>query len=227
MAARELTVILGVGPGLGQALARRFAKGGSDVAMIARSGDRLADLAKEIADETGQDVRGFSGDGTDLDSLKSAMKQIADDMGDATVFIHSVSRWIDAKATELDPATLIGEMTLGPAAALAGSQAVLPAMEAAGRGTILWTGSAMGLRPEKNGGPAPALATAKAALRALALAGAKPFHEKGINFATITIDGTIKEDTPFDPDKIAEAFWNAHEAPRDQWQAERIFDGRD
>lgn len=224
--ARELTVILGVGPGLGQALARRFARGGHDVAMIARDKERLSDLAQEIAEETGRRVKGFSGDGTDLDGLRATMAEIASDMGPATVFIHSVSRWIDADLTELKSETLVAEMTLGAGAALAATQAVLPGMKEMGGGTVLWTGSRMGLHPEKNSA-APALTAAKAALRGLALSGGGALHDAGINFATITINGGIEEGTPLSPDRIADAFWDAHTAPREAWQTERIFEGGD
>ena len=39
-------LITGVGPGTGAALARRFARGGYRVAMLARNGDRLAALVR-------------------------------------------------------------------------------------------------------------------------------------------------------------------------------------
>lgn len=222
----DMAIILGVGPNLGTALARRFAQGGCDVAMLARDGARLRDLAEEIAGRTGRRVEGFSADGTDLDGLKRALDDVMAEMGPASVFIHSVSRWIAAEAPDLDPKVMMSELALGPGAALTGAQAVLPGMEAAGRGTILWTGSRMALEPEKQKA-APALAVAKVALRGLALAGAPSFHARGINFATITVNGTIKEDTPFAPDRIADAFWDAHVAPREDWVAERVFDGSD
>lgn len=224
--ANDLAIILGVGPGLGQALARRFASGGMDVAMIARDESRLSDLGSAISDESGQTVRAFTGDGTRFDSLNAAMTRIAGEMGPASVFIHNVSRWIPAKAPSLDPAELVAEMTLGAGAALAATQAVLPAMETAGRGTVLWTGSAMGLKPAEAGAASPALTAGKAALRGLALAAAKSFHDRGINFATITINGTIGN-AGFEPDTIAEAFWAAHVAPKSEWRGEHIFDGAD
>jgi NAD(P)-dependent dehydrogenase (short-subunit alcohol dehydrogenase family) len=222
----DVAIILGVGPGLGAALTRRFAQGGCDVAMLARDGERLSDLGREISEATGRRVQGFSADGTDLEGLRAAMARVAADLGPASVFIHSVSRWIAAEAPVLDPSVMMGELALGPGAALVGAQAVLPGMEALGRGTILWTGSRMALRPEEQRA-APALATAKVALRGLALAAAPAFHERGINFATITVNGAIKEGTRFAPDKIAEAFWRAHVAPRADWTAERVFDGAD
>lgn len=222
----DLAVILGVGPGLGQALTRRFAAGGHDVAMIARNAERLTALGEEIASETGRTIRGFSADATDLADFRAALARIKDAMGDASVFIHSVSRWIPAKAPDLDPQVLMDELALSVGAALTGSQAVLPGMEARGRGTILWTGSRMALHPEGNGA-APALGTSKVALRGLAIAGAPAFHARGINFGTITINGMIKPGTRFAPEKIAETFWEAHVAPREDWVGERIFDGRD
>lgn len=220
----DVAAILGVGPNLGQALVRRFAKGGCDVAMLARDGDRLADLGAEIADETGRTIKGFSADATDFSSLRSALDEITEEMEPPAIFIHSVSRWIEARAPDLDPDRLMSELALSAGAALVGSQAVLPAMEAAGRGTILWTGSRMALHPAGSA-VATATTTGKAALRGLALASAKSFHDRGINFCMVTVDGTIEDGTPLAPAKVAEAFWQAHTAPRDDWVAERIFDG--
>lgn len=226
MASRELAVILGAGPGLGQALARRFAAGGCDLALLARDPDRLGVLAPEIAGETGRKARGFAADATDLAGFRAAMARVQDEMGPVSVFLHAVSRWIPKRAAELDPEVLQAEMRLSVGAALMGTQMVLAGMEAAGRGTVLWTGSGMALAPEKNGAT-PALGTSKVALRALALASARDFHARGINFGTITVNGTIAPGTPFAPERIAGAFWAAHVAPRAEWRAERVFDGRD
>lgn len=220
----DVAAILGVGPNLGQALVRRFAEGGCDVAMLARDGARLADLGREVSDETGRVVRGVSADATDFGSLRDALARVADEMGPPTVFIHSVSRWIEGRAPELDPDVLMSELALSAGAALVGSQAVLPGMEAAGRGTILWTGSRMALEPAGSA-VATATTTGKAALRGLALASAKSFHDRGINFCTVTVNGTIEQGSPLAPAKVAEAFWAAHVAPRDDWVAERMFEG--
>ena len=51
--AEPIAVISGVGPGTGAALARRFAAGGHRVAMLARDGERLAALEREIAGTRG------------------------------------------------------------------------------------------------------------------------------------------------------------------------------
>ena len=224
---QPLTIILGAGPGLGLALARRFANEGHDLALMARDEDRLSKMAETVAKETGQTVKGFTADGTDLDSIRGALTRIHGSLGPTRVFIHNASRWLPDTGPELAPDLLMSEMMLGAGAALAASQAVLPGMEAAGEGTILWTGSRMGLAPAEAGAPSPALAAGKSALRGLALATAGQFHDRGVNFSTITINGGIGSKPAFAPDKIADVFWQAHKAPRSEWTAERIFDGAD
>lgn len=47
-------VIVGVGPGLGAALARRFAKGGYPVALCARRLDNLIPLKEDIEKKEGK-----------------------------------------------------------------------------------------------------------------------------------------------------------------------------
>jgi len=59
----------------------------------------------------------------------------------------------------------------------------------------------------------------------LALASAAAFHDLGIHFATITVNGAIKSGTPYAPEAIAERFWQAHLAPRPDWTGEILFDG--
>jgi hypothetical protein len=49
-AAKPLALVIGVGPGTGAAIARRFSEGGYRVAMLARDADRLSKLEAEIPD---------------------------------------------------------------------------------------------------------------------------------------------------------------------------------
>ena len=45
---RSVALVTGVGPGTGSAIVRRFAQGPYEVAMIARSEERLRELARDI-----------------------------------------------------------------------------------------------------------------------------------------------------------------------------------
>jgi len=61
---RRHLLLVGAGPGLGAAVARRFASGGYRVTLVARSTDRLGELASNLATLTiaGQIVAGTSFD---------------------------------------------------------------------------------------------------------------------------------------------------------------------
>jgi NAD(P)-dependent dehydrogenase (short-subunit alcohol dehydrogenase family) len=108
--------------------------------------------------------------------------------------------------------------------ALAATQAVWPAMREAGRGTVLWTGGGLALAPQY-GAAVPALTAAKSALRGLAFAAAPELAASGVRLATITIAGVVAPGGPFDPDRIAEAFWAAHAAPAGPSPVEHVFTG--
>ena len=94
-------------------------------------------------------------------------------------------------------------------------------MRAAGSGTVIVTGGGFADHP------IPALATVslgKAALRSAATMLGVDLGPDGIRVATLTIAGQIVADTPFDPARIAERYWEiVHmDGP---WQAEFRFTG--
>ena len=104
--------------------------------------------------------------------------------------------------------------------ALAAAQWALPAMRGRARGTLLFTGGGLALEPK------PGLASAslgKAALRSLALSLGAELAPAGIHAATVTICGFVRADTPLDPERVAEAFWDLHlEEPAD-WRREVVL----
>ncbi|ROT98073.1 SDR family NAD(P)-dependent oxidoreductase [Histidinibacterium lentulum] len=219
----DLAIVIGAGPGLGAAITRRFAQGGCAVAPVARDAGRLEALCAEI-EAAGGTARPFAADSADFDSLRAAIAGASAWAGPPAALIYNVSRFLAVGPLDLEPETLDSELRISATAALAATQAVAPAMQAAGRGTVLWTGGGTALRPQGGSG-SPSLTSGKSAMRGLALASAKALHGAGINFRTITINGAIKEGTPFAPDLIAEAFWAAFDAPREAWVAEETFDG--
>ena len=79
-AAKPLALITGVGPGTGTAVARRFAKGGYRVAMLARDAARLAALEKEIPDSIA-----ITCDVSDRAALEAAITQV----GAPNIVVHN------------------------------------------------------------------------------------------------------------------------------------------
>jgi short-subunit dehydrogenase len=102
-------------------------------------------------------------------------------------------------------------------ALLVAAQHVAPAMRTAGRGTILVTGSALEFRATA---AYAGLAVQKAAVRSLTLTLAEELRPVGIHVATVTVEGLIQPGTHYDPERIAEQFWDLHAEPRDSWRTE-------
>jgi len=68
-------LLVGAGPGLGMAVARRFAGGGYRVTLVARSPDRLRDLAGTLAD-TDATISTIAADASDPDGLGARMAEL-------------------------------------------------------------------------------------------------------------------------------------------------------
>jgi len=98
-------------------------------------------------------------------------------------------------------------------------------MFAAGNGSIIFTGGGFALHSEYGVGVS-ALSVGESALcpwrrvARRALGGSYPRE-------LVTIAATVVADTPFDPDRIAEYYWNLRMQPRSEWATEVVFDGID
>lgn len=216
-----LAIIAGVGPGVGAAVARRFAAGGFRVAMIARDADRLADLTAPMLANGGM-AAPYSADLSDHAAVAEVIARIIADHGRPSVLVWNAALWDETPALTLEPAAFDRQMRLGLTGALTAIQTAAPAMTAGGGGTILLTGGGLALAPQY-GGAVPALTAVKSALRGFVHASAPEFAAQGLRLGTVTIAGQVAPGTAFDPDRIAEAFWALH---RDQTPTvERVFDG--
>lgn len=223
MAVRKVCVVAGVGPGIGAAVARRFAREGYAVALMARQSEVLEHIASGIKAKGGV-AQAISVDLLDRAALGEAFDTVTAAMGPPEVLVYNAGRWVETPAMTLALADLEAELRLGVVGALAATQAVWPAMREAGRGTVLWTGGGLARAPQY-GTAVPALTAAKSALRGLAFAAAPELAAAGVRLTTITVAGTVAPGGPFDPDLIADAFWAAHAAPAGPAPVEHVFSG--
>ncbi|MDQ6861378.1 MAG: SDR family NAD(P)-dependent oxidoreductase, partial [Verrucomicrobiota bacterium] len=120
------------------------------------------------------------------------------------------------------PGDLMSDLRTNVGGALASVQQVLPAMRAAKRGTIIFTGGGFALEPHPQ---FASVGIGKAALRNLALVLAKELAPEGIHVATVTIEGMVKRGTAFDPEQIAQEFVRLFRQPADSFEAETNFKG--
>jgi len=140
--------IVGAGPGLGAAVARRFGTEGFGVALIARSQERVDALAAELADD-GVTARGFSADVRELSTLTAALESAAETLGPIEVLQYSPIPQKDfmLPLLETGPADLVGPIEFSIYGPVAAVQHVLPGMRSLGRGTILIVNGGSAVRP--------------------------------------------------------------------------------
>ena len=197
----KVCLITGVGEGTGAALARRFAKGGYSVAMIARNRKRLERLEAELPGS-----RAFVCDIGDLEGLENVVETVQSEMGAPEILVHNAVSATFQSFQEADPEDLERNFRVNATTLLYLARWLVPDMLAVGRGSILVTGNTAAHR----GQPTTAVfSPTKAAQRILAQALARDLGPKGIHVAYITIDAVIDTPwtrVPFHPDKPEDFF---------------------
>ena len=218
--ARPVAVVTGVGPGTGAAIARRFAVGGYDVAMLARDAGRLNALAAEI-----DRAKPYSCDVTDEAQLDATIAAIRADLGEPSVLIHNAVGGAFGSFMDIDPQVLNRNFQVNTMALLYLARRLAPAMIAAAHGAIIVTGNTSAQRGRPNfAGFAPT----KAAQRILAEAMARELGPKGVHVAYLVIDAVIdgrmrqmRPDAPDDffikPSAIADELWHIAHQDRSAW----------
>ena len=224
----RVAAVLGVGPGLGAAVARRFASEGFAVAMMARREVSLAEIRQDIEGDGGTALP-ISTDATEAYSVAAAFDRVAAELGDPEVLVYNAGAFQMGGILEISPNQFDECFRANCAGAFYAAREVLPAMVEAGHGTILLTGASAALRGKAR---FSALAVGKFGLRALAQSMAREFGPQGIHVSHVIIDGQIntpsiremmpdrEEHTMLSPDAIAETYWQLHAQDRTAWTLE-------
>ena len=201
--------LIGAGPGLGVAIARRFGAEGFSLALISRTPEHVNGIAADLTAE-GFTARGYAASVRDPAALIAAVDRAAHDLGTIEIVEYSPLPHKDFLRPVLD--TTVEDLTsaiefsvLGPVTAL---HQVLPGMRALGRGTVLFVNGGSAVRPNAHyAGTSVAFAGESAYARML--------HEtlavEGIHVGQLIIPGAITPGHPtHDPDVLADALWSMH-----------------
>jgi NAD(P)-dependent dehydrogenase (short-subunit alcohol dehydrogenase family) len=219
-------VIAGVGPGSGAAIARKLAKEGCAVGLIARSEDYLDQLGAELR-VTKSAVAWAKADVSDANQIKSAFQQLRSAIGstDLLVFHASAGGPFGQGLLSIDPKDFARSWAVGTLGGLLCAQAVVPEMLKNGAGAILYTGATSSIR-----GASISFSSSKFALRGLAQSLARELWPEGIHVAHVVVDAVIGDqgtaNTPpgpeplLDPDAMAEAYWQLANQDRSAWTLE-------
>ncbi|WP_330327809.1 SDR family NAD(P)-dependent oxidoreductase [Streptomyces pseudovenezuelae] len=201
--------LVGAGPGLGLATARRFGAAGHTVALIARDARKLDGLTADLARD-GIQARGYPADVLDIESLTAALYAAAADLGPVEILqyspvpqAHFMKPVLDTGADDLDAPLAFS--VKGPAAAV---NVVLPGMRELGRGTLLFVNGSSAVRPNpKVAGTSIAFAAESAYARMLH----DTLAAENIHAAQLIIPGAIRPDGgPSSPDVLAERLYDMH-----------------
>lgn len=130
--------IIGAGPGLGAAVARRFGAEGFSIALISRDQVKLDALATQIRDGGGT-ARGYSADVLDPTSLESALARAAAELGPIDVLQYSPlpSRDYLKPVLEITPELALEALRFSALGLIHAVRSVLPQMRKAGSGSII------------------------------------------------------------------------------------------
>jgi short-subunit dehydrogenase len=214
-------LLVGAGPGLGLAIARRFASGGYRITLLARSTDGLDKLTGSLAD-TGAKIETIAADASDPDALGDQITALYSRQDAPGVIVYNAVVGAPDQLLSSSVAHLQTAYAVDVIGAIVVAQRAAPTMRAARSGTIIATGGGFADHP------IPVLATVslgKAALRSAATMLGSDLKADGIRVTTLTIDGQIVAGTPFDPDLIAQRYWEVAQTDDGSWQPEFRFTG--
>lgn len=224
-AENKVCAVVGAGPGNGLAFARRFASGGYRVALMARSADALAAMAKDV-----RGSRSYAADVHNPASLEATFAAVVRDLGPVDVLIYNAGSGMRGSIEDVAPDAFETAWRTNVLGLVHAAKFVLPAMKAIG-GAIVVIGATASLR---GGAAFAAFAQAKAAQRSLAQSMARQLAPQGVHVSYVVIDGVIdtararamdafksRHDSFFlKPDDIAESVWFLAHQPHSAWTFE-------
>lgn len=217
MTDREVAIVVGTGPGLGNALVRRFAEAGMSVAAVSRKGSTPE--APEYRDL----VHGYACDATIGDQITEMFAQVTKDLGQPDLVVFNVGTWDRAGILDISDKLFEEAWRTGCFGGFLVGRAAAASMLPFGRGTIIFTGATGSIR---GGAGFAAFAVPKFGLRALAQSMARELGPKGVHVAHVIIDGMINEDGEagsgdgMAPTAISEAYYQLHRQQRSAWTHE-------
>jgi NAD(P)-dependent dehydrogenase (short-subunit alcohol dehydrogenase family) len=181
--AKPVCIVVGIGPGIGSALARRFAGDGYAVAMLTRNLEHAAPLLASLADS-----RAYACDAADPASVASALAEVERDLGSAEVLLWNAGSGVFGTVEDLSVESFEASWRVNTLGAFVAAKALIPSMKKRGSGAIVFIGATASV---KGGARTAGFSSAKAAQRGLAHSMARHLWPAGIHVALIVVDGVV------------------------------------
>jgi NADP-dependent 3-hydroxy acid dehydrogenase YdfG len=201
-------VIVGAGPNLGLAIARRFGREGFAVGLVSRTQAKLDDLVLQLQDD-GVTAAAAAADIRDSDRLAAAIGTLADTLGPVEVLEYSPLPAPEFMKPILETTVddVRGPLEFSVLGAVAATRAVIGPMREAGSGTILFTTGGAAINPYP-------LRAGVGISFAGEVAYARMLHDEladsGIHVAHTAIGGRIAPGMDHEPADVADLLWSHH-----------------
>lgn len=208
----SVIAIVGAGPGLGAAVARRFGREGFSVALISRDQAKLDALAAELS-TTDIQARGYAADVREPQALEAALTRAAADLGPITVLQYSPlpSRDYLKPVLDLTPELALEALRFSALGLIHAARAVLPGMRADGTGSLILINGGTSVKARAGFSGTSVAFPAESAYGEMlheALAG------EGVRVAQLVIPGGIPQlQLENGIDDVADRVWGLHAEP--------------
>jgi len=197
--ANPICAIIGLGPGNGASLARRFDEAGYRLALLSRSQDYLATLAREI----GQGER-FEYDAVDPKYPARVFPEISRRLGPVDTLVYNAGAGAFGSLDDIDEDDFERAWRVNAYGLFAAARQVVPQMRDNGGGNIVVIGATASV---KHSAGFTGFTAAKSAQRALAQSLARHLGPERIHVGHVVIDGVVdlprtREAMPDKPDEF-------------------------
>ncbi|MFG1907045.1 SDR family NAD(P)-dependent oxidoreductase [Kribbella sp. NPDC048928] len=207
-------VVIGVGPGVGVAVARRFVREGMSAGLIARSEATVKTAAEALG---GADVLAATADVTDEQALRAALDQVVDAYGVPDVVVYNAAFIQADRIGDLTAKQHLDAWAVNVVGAITTAAHLAPAMAERGSGSFLITGGMPVPKPDYT-----SLSLGKAGVRALVTLLHQQYGDAGVHAASVTISGGIAPGSLWDPDDLANHYWRLHKQTPAEWIHELV-----
>jgi NADP-dependent 3-hydroxy acid dehydrogenase YdfG len=241
---KPVIAVVGAGPGIGEAVARRFVSSGFVAALLARTEDKLQTMVQGIATDFGSGTSRYYLTDLRVESqVQSSFNLIRSELGPVSILVYNAGARrvngrsiLDTTSEEFENFTKINLF-----GAFWSSKCVLPSMLESGKGTIIFTGATGSLRGSAG---LSSFSPGKFGLRSLAQIITREYQSNGIHCAHLVIDGPVDgkliggvtrrkweregekekleevERYIMQPKDLADIYWFVYTQPRSTWTHE-------
>ncbi|MBZ8180588.1 MAG: SDR family oxidoreductase [Oscillatoria sp. PMC 1051.18] len=179
---KQRAIITGASSGIGKATALQFAKAGIDLALISRSEEKLAAVAR-AAQEAGVEAKTYSLDLKKIEQVKEKIAELAADFGSIDILVNNAGMGYTGNLSETPLGDWQQVINLNLTSVFQCILGILPIMRDRQKGTIINVASVAAANPFPGWG---AYSVSKAGLVALSKTLAAEERANGIRVVVIS-----------------------------------------